>query len=65
MLDLTRYLARCYPPEHIATVLSLGPGGMTARGTRLDELPRLTELLRPGSHLFIDAIRTLTEGTPA
>jgi hypothetical protein len=38
---------------------------MTARGTRLDELPRLAESLGPGSHLFIDAIRTLKEGTPA
>jgi hypothetical protein len=65
LLDLTGYLARCYPPEHMATVLELGFAGLTVRGARLDELPRMAETLGPGSHLFIDAIRTPPKGIPA
>ncbi len=63
---LTAHLARCYPPGHPASVITLDSAGMRLRGVAIEDLASGAAPLPPGSHLFLDIVRAQpAQGTPA
>jgi hypothetical protein len=62
---LVRYIARLYPAAHPATVIQLGPSGMSVAQVSLGGLAKLAHQVQPGSHLFLDLVRPQAQGTSA
>lgn len=63
---LARYLATCYPPAHPAVLLHLAANGLSVATTPLSGLAKVAGQLQPGSHLFLDLVRSAQpRGTPA
>ena len=64
---LAAHLARCYPADHVATIVTLDVAGMRLANVALNRLASAGGELQPGAHLFLDLVRAApsSQGTPA
>ncbi len=62
---LAQHLVGFYPEQHPVAVVNLSVQGMSVAKVALGQLPAVAAQLHAGSHLFLDLVRTQTQGTPA